>query len=446
MGGHLREINIKQDIETSSGNSSTDNLASSATFTGTAEETLGISGIQTYVYADQDCTVYVDQGLDGTNWDITDSIDCLANEACSRIFYSVAPYFRIRVTNTGSSTTTVFRCSAGMTPIINPLPRALTDDDRLKVESTLTGKENSERHVWVAPTNTLAINKTVRLVGTNFDGTTKDPNFWAETVTGSGSATQNGEVKLQTGTTANSTAKYQSVRRARFVVGSALQFFGAFKFNDADETDNVRRCGAYDTNEGLFFELDGSTFSVGYRSGASDTLVNSGSFNGNYGPAFAHSNSVYYKMSIEWSPMGAFWYIDGKLLHKITKQHLVRVLTLPILIENINDNGNDTNVAFDCLGVSISRRGELHTAPTYKYISGAATTILKYGAGELHTIVNNDNSGSLIAYDNTAGSGTIIASIDLAKVLGTLTFDAPFSNGLTIVTVGAGAKITVTYE
>jgi len=72
--------------------------------------------------------------------------------------------------------------------------------------------------------------------------------------------------------------------------------------------------------------------------------------------------------------------------------------------------------------------------------------VIKYGAGTLHTIVNNDNSGSVIVYDNTAGSGTIIASIDLAKVLGTLTFNAPFSNGLTIVTTGAGAKITVTYE
>ena len=37
---------IKQDITTSTNNSTEVNLASSATFTGTADETLGINGIQ----------------------------------------------------------------------------------------------------------------------------------------------------------------------------------------------------------------------------------------------------------------------------------------------------------------------------------------------------------------------------------------------------------------
>jgi hypothetical protein len=284
------------------------------------------------------------------------------------------------------------------------------------------------------------------LVGTNFDGTTKDTNFWTETVTGSGSVTQDGEIKLETGATANSTAKYESVRRARFVVGSSLVFTGAFKFNDADETDNVRRCGAYDANDGFFFQLDGSTLSVGSRKSTSDTLVSSGSFNGEYGLTFAINNAAYYKLSIEYTPKGAFYYLNSRLLHSSLGGHLTGYLTLPITFENINDNSNTTDVAFDCLGVVIMREGAKETNPIYKYIAGASTTVCKYGAGDLHGIVNNDNSGSVIIYDNTAGSGTIIASIDLAKVLGTLTFDAPFSTGLTAVTTGAGAKITLTYE
>ena len=74
------------------------------------------------------------------------------------------------------------------------------------------------------------------------------------------SVTVPGEIKLTTGITANSTSQYDSVRRARFVVGSAMQFTGAHKFNDALVTDNIRRCGAYDDDEGFFFELDGSVF------------------------------------------------------------------------------------------------------------------------------------------------------------------------------------------
>lgn len=134
------------------------------------------------------------------------------------------------------------------------------------------------------------------------------------------------------------------------------------------------------------------------------------------------------------------------LLHKDGQGNRSNFLSLPIKIENINDNGNIVDVAFDAIACAIVRLGPLETNPIYKYISGAATTVCKVGPGDLHTIVNNDNIGSVIVYDNTAGSGDIIASIDLAKVLGSITFAAPFSTGLTLVTTGPLTKITVVYE
>ena len=298
----------------------------------------------------------------------------------------------------------------------------------------------------MSPTGSLTVNDTVRLVGTNFDGTTKDTNFWTETVTGSGSVVQTGEIKLLTGTTANSTARYDSVRRARFVVGSALRFQGAFKFNDTvTETDNIRRCGAYDDDEGFFFELDGSTFSVGTRKEGVDTLISSGSFNGNYGTEWSPLSTDYYKLDIEWSPLGAFYYVNNILLHKSTGGHLTRKLTVPIRFENNNDNGNDTAVVMDCLGVVIMRQGQLETNPTYKHITTNTTTVCKEGAGDLHIIVNNDNLGTAVVYDNNAASGTTIADIDMSKVLGSISFECPFNNGLTVVTAG-GAKATIVYE
>jgi hypothetical protein len=80
------------------------------------------------------------------------------------------------------------------------------------------------------------------------------------------------------------------------------------------------------------------------------------------------------------------------------------------------------------------------------YISTATTTTVKSGSGLLHTIVvNGGTAGTIIVYDNTAGSGTIIASFDSTNALATYTFNCTFATGLTVVT-GAATKVTVNYR
>ena len=51
-------------------------------------------------------------------------------------------------------------------------------------------------------------------------------------------------------------------------------------------------------------------------------------------------------------------------------------------------------------------------------------------------------AGTIIGYDNTAASGTILFSFDLTDTANTYTFDAEFVNGLTVVT-GSLTKLTV---
>ena len=443
---------ITQNVKADPNNTSTTNLtsANSYTFTGTASSTLGVVGLQWSLITDQNATVYIEQSPDGTNWDLSYSYDYIASAGGQgETVQATQAYWRIRVVLTGTTDTTYFRLQGVLCPIASPLPSSLSHDARLRTESTLVGAENTSRHIWASPTNTLGVNVTVRLVGTNFDGTTKDTNFWTETVTGTGAVAQDGEIELSTGTTADSTAQYDSKRRARFVVGSALTWFGAFKFNDALVTDNIRRCGAYDDDEGFFFELDGSTFSCGTRNGGVDTLVSSGSFNGTLGSTFTPDTSTYYKLGIEYTPMGAFYYINGRRLHQSVGGHLTGRLSLPIRFENNNDNGNTTDVVFDCLGTVISREGELTTNSTYYHISGnAATHVLKQSGGTLHKLMFNNTSGQTITiYDNNAGSGDVIGVITTASgSIGEWAYDVPFNNGLTIVTVGNGLDMTVVYE
>ena len=81
-------------------------------------------------------------------------------------------------------------------------------------------------------------------------------------------------------------------------------------------------------------------------------------------------------------------------------------------------------------------------------LAAAATTTVKTGSGLLHTInvTTAGAAGSTITvYDNTAGSGTVIATID-GTVLQSYLFDSEFLTGLTVVIAGSTApKVTFSY-
>lgn len=77
------------------------------------------------------------------------------------------------------------------------------------------------------------------------------------------------------------------------------------------------------------------------------------------------------------------------------------------------------------------------------YISTATTTVVKTGAGLLHAvIVTGGTAGTIIGYDNTAASGTILFSFDSTNALASYQFNVSFAIGLTVVT-SANTKLTV---
>jgi hypothetical protein len=286
----------------------------------------------------------------------------------------------------------------------------------------------------------------VRLIGTAFSGTTKDTNFWTETVTGSGSITQGGEVLVTTGVTADSTAKYETVRKARKVTCSPNEMRAVARLTTDPQANNLRRLGVYTANDGFFFQINGETFGVGVRKGASDTIINSGSFNGNIGASVVMDTTMQ-KLFIEYDHLSVKFFVNNRLLHTVlaTTTSLTNSLDLPITMENNNTGGNTTDNGFEVLFASVQRNGTLSTSTASKYISTNTTTICKYGAGMLTRVIVTDNAGTIKIYDNTAGSGTVLAEIDSAKVLGELDFGISFSTGLTIVTTGGG-KAVIIYE
>jgi hypothetical protein len=91
--------------------------------------------------------------------------------------------------------------------------------------------------------------------------------------------------------------------------------------------------------------------------------------------------------------------------------------------------------------------------PGYNYanitLAAPTTTVVKPGQGILHSIVFNKPvaTGVVTVYDNTAGSGTVIATItEPTGVLPyVLLYELTFNTGLTIVTSVAAQDITVVY-
>ena len=82
----------------------------------------------------------------------------------------------------------------------------------------------------------------------------------------------------------------------------------------------------------------------------------------------------------------------------------------------------------------------------HQNIATNTTTVVKTGAGVLHSIVvNTTAAGAITIYDNTAASGTKIGTMKASIVEGTYVFDVAFTKGLTIVTAAA-SDITVTYK
>jgi len=91
------------------------------------------------------------------------------------------------------------------------------------------------------------------------------------------------------------------------------------------------------------------------------------------------------------------------------------------------------------------------SASSYAHLNSTGTTTIKSGAGILRRVVVNTNgsgSNTFTIYDNTSGSGTVIATIDTVNAVGGFfEYGLAFSIGLTVVSAtGTSADITVIYE
>ena len=451
----FKKISIYQDVVLSDGNSVLSNFNLSAgnnyTFSGTSESTLNVVGIQVSLKTDVNCIVSVLQSPDSINWDVVDTYNYYTNDNFGITIQAISSYFKVNVAATTARTSTYFRLQSVLCPVVEALPRSLSHNENLKCSVEEIVNEFNDR-VRISPYNGLQVEEPTKLIGSAFYGTTLDPNFWTSAATGTGSTIQSGgQVNVRTGSTANSSAKITSLIISRYIPGVANNYRSQI-IQDAATANNVRQWGAFDGVDGMYYQLSGTTFGIVTCNNSVPTFTTSG-FNGRLNDSFIFNN-VNHVYEITYTNGRAVFYIDGVSLHKasVSTTRLCQTLNLPIWNQNFNIAGGTTDVQMKVITSSIKRLGKMLSQPRHKYQTGQSTSVLKYGAGNLHSIVVSSvvNQAVITLFDNTTTAGTVMFStgqMSANVVPFSLPFaGVPFSNGLSLSISGAAANCTVLYE
>jgi hypothetical protein len=318
-------------------------------------------------------------------------------------------------------------------------------------------------HPEYTPQGEMRVVEPVRLAGSQFNGTTLDPNFWTASVgTGGTIAQANGLLTISSGTTANNNVSYQSNSYARYIGGSTNRFRANVRTNNqTTNTDGMKRWGMFDANNGAWFFVDGTGYGIGYRKAGSDTTVYKTSWyfdpkdtSGTTGMPSYFTYEIYITNSrIVWVVSDPYS-ISGVVYEVITGSNTtvnkLGSLNLPVRFECNNTNGSTVNKSLYVLNGVIHRLGKAETQSKSSYIPGvSAGTVCKYGPGTVHRVIFSagSNGDGVTLYDNTAASGTIISQFTATNnITAPVEFNVPFNTGLTVVTTGTGSYCTVIYE
>jgi len=81
---------------------------------------------------------------------------------------------------------------------------------------------------------------------------------------------------------------------------------------------------------------------------------------------------------------------------------------------------------------------------SYAHITGAATTVVKSSAGQVHSVNVNTAGTTVTVYDGASSNAATVVAV-IGAVTGSFVLDADFASGIVVVTTGT-PDVTITYQ
>lgn len=491
------------------GNGTNTPLGSSATFTGTWKEVVEYQSIS--VLVDGTSTGLAAAGIlklqfsqDGVSVsrEITISV-ARVSDVAPRTLGIIAKYFRVEYVNGSIALATLniqTILHSSQVELVSRLDQSLDgNEDVHNIRAVITGEDpdgefrnvivtrsgnfdvtigdaNDSYTSRVSPAQSLKVANQINLVGDAFDSNALNTTQWTTNeLNGATLVNNDGEIQLNTNTTANGNVNLTTNDLARFIPANFNTSHHAIQIPDFPRTTpgtgtNARWWGPFVMGgttpaDGIAFRLrDGVWSAMAFKSGVATINVDSTSWNNAEGLSYFNDNvkdsvntNVY---EIEYNAGTISWRVNGRTVH--TEASLASPYSdgvhFPASIMNINTGGATTDVEMTSRAAAIYTlgKGESAARPFFVEESGSGNHLIKTGPGKLERVViARDGGGGSITqidiYDDTSAvaASRIGAIVTLEDQTQEVEFDANFNKGLFIDISGPGGAdnfITVTYD
>lgn len=325
------------------------------------------------------------------------------------------------------------------------------------LKATLFDSQTNSRQI-VDLNGAAKMGEAIILVGDKFGGFAPNALQWDFTdLVGSGaSLTLDGTQRIETGTTADSEMRFQSVKSARFMISQFNIFHGGIELDNISDTECERRFGAFDpinaNQNGVYFALIDGDWNVAYCKDGVETLVPQANWNGTNKDLF-NANPALSVYEIQYNAGSIFFFQGPNFIHRVSglASPYAALYDFKVSCEVINTDGNTTNNGINFRALGVYRLGEERGELISRVFT--SDTLIKTGAGYCeHASLSRNGStggaGSLTVYDGTDNTGIAMAQIDVGgDDLKGLNVKSTFSDGLFIEISGSGTNSgTIGYE